>query len=89
MAASADNPCLIRCEHLQRLYPDGNVAAVAEGTYKFAAGYPWAIQQSVPIECLRENMPNNEAPLSTSNQALTELQAGESYPLVIEVSLRP
>jgi membrane-associated phospholipid phosphatase len=55
-----------------------HVAAVAEGTYKFAAGYPWAIQQSVPIECLRENMPNNEAPLSTSNQALTELQAGES-----------
>jgi putative ABC transport system ATP-binding protein len=30
MPLPSDNHCLIRCEHLQRLYPDGNVAALAE-----------------------------------------------------------
>src|ERR1700692_2733065 len=38
MPASPDNHCLIRCDHLQRLYPDGHVAALAEVNLSIGRG---------------------------------------------------
>ena len=35
---TAGNQCLIRCEHLQRLYPDGHVAALVDVDLSIGAG---------------------------------------------------